>query len=180
MEWDARWQDPLTKYLQAFDELIGDRRTRRTLQETIRGIIGAGSLICQQIAAHSVVLSKGEKGWQRVARLASEASTRRSDLDAEHLSEQLRKVAVQQLEQAPEDELWLIADSSDLRKPYAETMPYLMQVRDLDGNLVPGYRTLNVLGGPQDGAACSTISSSVARLPTLSVNPKKCNKPSRP
>jgi hypothetical protein len=25
-------------------------------------------------------------------------------------------------------------------------MPALMQVRDLDGNLVPGYRTLNVLG----------------------------------
>jgi hypothetical protein len=25
-------------------------------------------------------------------------------------------------------------------------MPYLMQVRDLDEELVPGYRTLNVLG----------------------------------
>ena len=43
-------------YLQAFDELIGDQRTRRTLQETIRGIIGAGSLICQQIAAHAEVI----------------------------------------------------------------------------------------------------------------------------
>jgi hypothetical protein len=53
----------------------------------------------------------------------------------------LREVAVQQLEQAPEEELWLIADSSDLRKPYAEVMPYLMQVRDLDEQLVPGYRT---------------------------------------
>ena len=27
--------------------------------------------------------------------------------------------------------MWLIADSSDLRKPYAEVMPYLMQVPDL-------------------------------------------------
>jgi len=81
-----------------------------------------------------------------VARLASGASTQRSDLDAEHLTEQVRKVAVQQLEQTPEEELWLIADSSDLRNPYAQTMPYLMQVRDLDEKLVPGYRTLNVLG----------------------------------
>ena len=53
---------------------------------------------------------------------------------------------MEQLAQAPEEELWLIADSSDLRKPYAEAMPYLMQVRDLDEQLVPGYRTLNVIG----------------------------------
>ena len=50
------------------------------------------------------------------------------------------------MEQAPEEELWLIADGSDLRKPYAEAMPYLMPVRDLDEQLVPGYRTLNVIG----------------------------------
>ncbi len=55
-------------------------------------------------------------------------------------------MAVEQLEQAPEDELWLIADSSDPRKPSAEVMPYLMQVWDLDEQLVPGYRTLNVIG----------------------------------
>jgi hypothetical protein len=53
----------------------------------------------------------------------------------------LREVALEQLKQAPEDEVWLIADSSDLRKPYAEVMPYLMQVRDLDEQLVSGYRT---------------------------------------
>src|SRR6266481_5658554 len=46
-----------------------------------------------------------------------------------------------------ERELWLVADCSDLRKPYATEMPYLMQVPALDGKgLVPGYRTLNVLG----------------------------------
>jgi hypothetical protein len=67
-------------------------------------------------------------------------------VDAEHLTAQLREAAVEQLAQAPEDELWLIADGSDLRKPYAEAMPALMQVRDLEGDLVPGYRTLNVLG----------------------------------
>ena len=39
-----------------------------------------------------------------------------------------------------------MCDGSDLRKPYAEMMPDLMQVKDLDGELVPGYRTLNMLG----------------------------------
>src|SRR5947209_8294437 len=146
MEWNPTWEDPLTSYVKQFDGLIGDQRTRKTFGETIKGIIGAGSLICQQIAAQSAELSKGKKGSQRVRRLATGASTQRSELDAEQLTKRLREVGVEQLEQAPEDELWLIADSSDLRKPYAEAMPYLMQVRDLDKKLVPGYRTLNVIG----------------------------------
>ena len=29
----------------------------------------------------------------------------------------------------------------DFRKPYAKTLPYLMQVRALDKSLVPGYRS---------------------------------------
>ena len=91
-------------------------------------------------------MSKGKKGSQRVIRMATGASTKRSELDAEHLTKRMREVAVEQLAQAPEEELWLIADSSDLRKPYAEAMPYLMQVRDLDEQVVPGYRTLNVMG----------------------------------
>jgi hypothetical protein len=141
MEWKTTWEDPLTSYLQSFAGLIGDQRTQKTFGETVKGILTAGSLICQQIATGSAELSKGKKGSQRVIRLATGASTQRSELDAEHLTKRLREVAVQQLEQAPEEELWLIADSSDLRKPYAEVMPYLMQVRDLDEQLVPGYRT---------------------------------------
>ena len=146
MEWKTTWNDPLTNYVSAFDDLIGDKRTRKTFGETVRGIIGAGSLICQQIAGQSPVLSQGKKGAQRVIRLATGESTHRSELDDRHLTARLREVAVKQLEQAPEEEVWLIADGSDVRKPYAEEMPYLMQVRDLEGHLVPGYRTINVIG----------------------------------
>src|SRR5947209_15363770 len=146
MEWKTTWEDPLTSYLKSFAGLIGDQRTRKTFGETVKGIITAGSLICQQIAAASAELSQGKKGSQRVIRLATGVSTQRSEVDAQHLTKRLREVAVEQLAQAPEEELWLIADSSDLRKPYAEAMPYLMQVRDLDEDLVPGYRTLNVIG----------------------------------
>src|SRR5437868_14650624 len=141
MEWNLSWENPLTSYVKHFDGLIGDRRTRKTFGEIVKGIIGAGSLICQQIASQSAELSQGKKGSQRVIRLATGQSTQRSELDAEHLTQRLREVAVEQLEQAPEEEVWLIADSSDLRKPYAEVMPSLMQVRDLDEQLVPGYRT---------------------------------------
>ena len=146
MEWNSPWEDPLTSYVKQFDGLIGDQRTSKTFGETIKGIIAAGSLICQQIAAHSAELSKGKKGSQRVIRLATGESTQRSELDAEHLTKRLREVAVEQSAQAPEEELWLIAESSDPRKPYAEVMEYLMPVRDLDEQLVPGYRTLNVIG----------------------------------
>jgi hypothetical protein len=51
MEWNTTWEDPLTSYVKQFDGLIGDRRTRKTFGETVKGIIAAGSLICQQIAA---------------------------------------------------------------------------------------------------------------------------------
>ena len=139
-------QDPLTEYLGHFERLIGDKRTSKTFGAVVRGIINAGSLICQRIAAHSPLLSATKDGAQRVIRLARGESTKRSDLDAEHLVEVLCERGVEYLAESEADELWLIADPSDLRKPYASEMADLMQVRDLDGKLVPGYRTLNVLG----------------------------------
>lgn len=137
---------PLAEYLGQFGGLIGDKRTGQTFNEVVRGIINAGSLICQQIAAHSPVLSAVKDGAQRVIRFAKGESTKRSALDAEHLVAALCKRGVEQLSESETDEVWLIADPSDLRKPYANEMPDLMQVKDLDGKLVPGYRTLNVLG----------------------------------
>ena len=102
MEWNTTWEDPSTSYVKHFAGLIGDQRTRKTFGEIVKGIITAGSLICQQIAAQSAELSKGKKGAQRVIRLAAGASTKRSEVDAEHLTKRLREVAVEQLAQAPE------------------------------------------------------------------------------
>ena len=62
MEWKATWDDPLTRYLAPYHELIGDKRTHTTFDEVIKGLIGAGSLICQRIATHSAQLSQGKKG----------------------------------------------------------------------------------------------------------------------
>ncbi len=147
MRWELAWNDPFTLYLAPFDGLVGDRRTWTTLTETVQGVIGSGSLICQRIAAHSPILCRVKKGAQRIIRLASGQTTKRSPtLDAAHLTAQLRTAAVAHLSATSSDEVWLIADGSDLRKPYAKEMPYLMKVRALDKSLVPGYRTLTVLG----------------------------------
>ena len=115
--------------------------------ETVRGIVRSGSLVCQRIAAHAPVLAAVEKGAQRVIRMGMGVTTKRSpDLDAAHLTAQLRTQAVAHLRAAAPHELWLLADGSDLRKPYAKQMPHVMKVRALDKRLVPGYRTLTVLG----------------------------------
>jgi hypothetical protein len=132
--------------LSSYDVLIGDRRTGFTFRETIKGIIASGSLICQRIAGHSQLAAGTTKGSQRVIRLVKGESTKRSQLDAVSLTERLRRRGLAELAAAETDELWLMCDGSDLRKPYAEMMPDLMQVKDLDGTLVPGYRTLNILG----------------------------------
>lgn len=146
MAWEASWESPFAAYLSCFDELIGDRRTGFTFRETIKGIIAAGSLICERIAAHSQVSAATSKGGQRVIRLAKGESTKRSQLDAASLTERLRSRGLAELAASETDDLWLMFDGSDLRKPHAHMMPDLMQVKALDGKLVPGYRTLNVLG----------------------------------
>jgi hypothetical protein len=147
MEWHATWEEPFTAYLHHFDSLIGDARTRTTFTETVKGIVGAGSVVCQRIAAQSSVFAAVHNGAQRLIRLLKgESTTRSPHLDAEHLTATVRTQAVEQFGRATSDELWLIADGSDLRKPYAHALPYLMRVKALDGQLVKGYRTITVLG----------------------------------
>src|SRR5215813_5411573 len=114
MKWELAWNDPFSQYLEPFDTLVGDRRTWTTLTETVRGIIGSGSLIYQRIAGQSPILSSVKKGAQRIIRMASHQTTKRSpDLDAAHLTAQLPSAALAHLAEAESDELWLIADGSD-------------------------------------------------------------------
>jgi hypothetical protein len=71
-------------------------------------------------------------------------TVQRSDVSEEKLSQALQTAGMKRLTGA--EEVWVALDSSDLRKPHAEQMEALMQVRDLNGKLVPGYRVLNALG----------------------------------
>jgi hypothetical protein len=91
MKWDVDWNDPFTHYLESFETLVGDRRTWITLTETLKGILASGSLICQRIAAHSSVLGAVKKGAQRIIRMVTGTTIKRSpDLDADHLTAELR------------------------------------------------------------------------------------------
>jgi hypothetical protein len=77
--------------------------------------------------------------------MAKGETTKRSELDADHLIARLRTRAAERL--ADQEEIWAIVDPSELRKPYAKEMPDLMRVRKLGGEgTVRGYRTVNVLG----------------------------------
>jgi len=146
MELEQAQEALLAAYLASFDHLVGDRRTGVTLRETVKGIIHAGSLVCQRIANASPVLSKAKEGGQRVSRLVRGESTKRSTINAQSLSAALGERGISHLLGADSEELWLIADLSEVRKPYARQMPQLMWVRALDEQLVRGYRTVNVLG----------------------------------
>ncbi len=71
--------------------------------------------------------------------------TTRSRLEADHLVQQLQTLASEQLQD--EDEVWVVLDGSDLRKPHARKMAHLQRVKRLEGTgLVNGDRTLNALG----------------------------------
>lgn len=76
-------------------------------------------------------------------RLVAGETGKRSELTEGGLVAALQAVAVEQLAGAAE--VWVALDTSDLRKPHAEEMEALMEVRDLEGRLVPGYRVLNAL-----------------------------------
>ena len=98
-------QGPLAEYLGHYKGLIGDQRTGKTFGEIIRGIINAGSLVCQQIAGHSSVLSASKDGAQRVIRFAKGKSTKRSEVDAEHLVRALCERGLEQLAESDADGL---------------------------------------------------------------------------
>jgi hypothetical protein len=145
MELKATATDALTDYLDYYAPLIGDKRTGCVFQGTVKGIIGAERLVCAQIAVHAPELAAGENSEQRIRRMVNEETTKRSKLDAASVTQRLRARGVEQLR--GEKEVWVMADGSDLRKPYARQMEGLMRVLKLDkSGLVNGYRTLNAFG----------------------------------
>lgn len=148
MELKPEETDLLTDYLDHYGSLIGDKRTKKAFQGTIKGIIAAETLVCARIAAHSPELAAGKNSEQRIRRMVGigkQKTTKRSSLDAGHLCAKLQERALEQLQD--EEEVWVMDDGCDLRKPYARRMEGLMRVKKLDGEgLTNGYRTLNAIG----------------------------------
>lgn len=80
--------------------------------------------------------------------MAEGDSTKRSRLDADNVTRVLREQGVASLRE--EGELELVLDGMELRRPGAHEQEYLMSVKALDGSLVNGYRSFNVLGMGQE------------------------------
>lgn len=131
----------LATYASSYRDLFGDQRLFDGFVGTLQGILGSQSLHMSKIANASSLLA-GRHAERRVRRLVH-GDNRRAPLSAEALMERLTHEGAKKL--AWEDEVLLILDESDLRKPFASSMEHLDTVRSLDGELVPGFRTLNVL-----------------------------------
>jgi hypothetical protein len=80
--------------------------------------------------------------------MAEGDSTKRSRLDADSVTNILREQGVANLRS--ERGLELVLDGMELRRPGAHEQEYLMSVKALDGSLVNGYRSFNVLGMGQE------------------------------
>ena len=132
----------LTTYASSYRDLFGDQRLFDGFVGTLQGILGSQSLHLSKIANASSLLP-GKHAERRVRRLVH-GDNQRAPLSAEALMERLTHEGAKKL--AWEDEVLLILDESDLRKPFASNMEHLDTVRSLDGELIPGFRTLNVLG----------------------------------
>lgn len=76
--------------------------------------------------------------------MAEGDSTRRSRLGADQVTSILREQGAANLRTEPE--LELVLDGMELRRPGAHEQEYLMSVKALNGSLVNGYRSFNVLG----------------------------------
>ena len=134
-----------TRYLARFSDVCGDQRTLYTLGQTVEGILGSQSLRCAQIARSAPGLAATDSSEQRIRDMVRGHTIKNSpDLDEQHLVQRRVLRGVEML--SADDDIWVAMDTSDLRKPYATNMPDLMDVRALDGSLVPGYRVITALG----------------------------------
>jgi hypothetical protein len=82
--------------------------------------------------------------------MANGETTQRSALDDLSVTRVLRSQAVAALQE--EAELTLVLDGMELRREGAACQEHLMHVKALDGELVNGYRSLNVLGMGEEEA----------------------------
>jgi hypothetical protein len=87
-------------------------------------------------------MSHQNKEYKRITRTIS-GENKESNLTPELINDELTTRAIQSL--SKENEVILIHDPSDIRKPYAEKMDNLGKVRMLNGDIVNGYSSHNIV-----------------------------------
>ena len=131
----------LTQFASAYRDLFRDKRLFDGFVGTLQGILGSQSLCVSKIANAGSLLP-GRHAERRIRRLAH-GENPWAALNAQTITKRLTEEGAKKV--AWEKEVLLMLDKSDLSKPFARCMEHLDTVRSLDGELIPGFRTLNVL-----------------------------------
>lgn len=150
-----------SRHLQPFRPLFGDRRLFDGFSTTLHGILASGGLRLSQIARCAPRTTCAEHAERRLRRLIHNQNAR-ADLRPERLTEALTDLGARRM--AGSDEVLVILDESDLRKPHSEQLEYLDQVRALDGSPVRGFHTLTALGIAATGTRALLYQTSFSTL----------------
>jgi len=150
----------LEQYSLGYQDLFHDRRLFKGFQATLSGILSSGSTRVRQIARAAPQTGCTPHSERRFRRLIH-AQPKRADLSVESLEAHItvldktaptgpvRARGAERL--AGQSEVRVLLDGSDLRKPHSTALESLSTVRALDGDLIPGYPTLNAVGVGSDG-----------------------------
>ncbi|WP_139806682.1 transposase [Deinococcus hopiensis] len=138
----------LDAFVQPYRSLFGDRRLFAGFCGAVAGILASGSTRVRQMARVTPSMGVTPHAERRLRRLIHHQN-QRTELNAETLTERLQAQGAERV--AGEAEVVVVLDGSDLRKPHSQKLEHLDVVRDLKGNLVPGYHTLNAIGLTPDG-----------------------------
>jgi len=138
----------LEQYSLGYQDLFHDRRLFKGFQATLSGILSSGSTRVRQIARAAPQTGCTPHSERRFRRLIH-AQPQRADLSLDTLEAHITARGAKRL--AGQAEVRVLLDGSDLRKPHSTSLEYLATVRALDGDLIPGYPTLNAVGVGSDG-----------------------------
>ena len=138
--------EPLTaieSFTAHYRDLFKDARLYKGFQATITGILGSGTTRIRQIARAAPQTGVIAHSERRIRRLVHDHN-QRADLSVEAITKKITAQGAKCL--AREAEVKVILDGSDLRKPHSTSLEFLSTVRALNGDLIPGYPTLNAIG----------------------------------
>lgn len=138
----------LSDFVQPYRSLFRDRRLFTAFEAAIAGILSSGSTRLAQMARVAPGTGASPHAERRLRRLVHHQH-QRSDLSADTLGDHIQAQGAARV--AGVDEMVVILDGSDLRKPHSQALEHLDTVRDLKGQPVAGYRTLNAIGLTPDG-----------------------------
>ena len=86
-------------------------------------------------------ISQNRNEYKRMRRTLADT---KNSFETSLVNDTLIADAIDQLKDSKE--LYLIHDPSDIRKPHSEKIETLGKVRDLNGNIINGYSTYNIVG----------------------------------